>query len=166
MRIAELMKPELAAEAVATRKLLALVPDDKLGWSPGAGIRPIDWNAAHLVEIVGWLPGILGQAEWDLAPVGGEPYATPEATSIADLLNTFDANLAAALAALDGVPDEVMAEPWSLKAGGHVLLTMPKGPCLRKWVFSHTAHHRGILSSHLRLAGVPHGSIYESEWMA
>ncbi|MGL4553307.1 MAG: DinB family protein [Gemmataceae bacterium] len=38
---------------------------------------------------------------------------------------------------------------------------MKKGDCLRKWVFSHTAHHRGILSAYLRLAGVPHTSIYE-----
>lgn len=164
MRISELMLPELAGEMAATRKLLGRVPDAKLDWSPGDGLHTIGWNASHLVEIVGWVPGILRDPEWDIAPAGGAP-AQPEAKSdVAGLLELFDANVAAALAALDGVPDGVMAEPWSLKAGGHVLFTMPKGACLRKWVFSHTAHHRGILSTYLRLAGVPHDSVYHVDW--
>ncbi len=62
---------------------------------------------------------------------------------------------------MKGVPDSVMDEPWSLKMGGQVLFTMAKGECLRKWVFSHTAHHRGILTVYLRLAGVQFPSVYE-----
>jgi uncharacterized damage-inducible protein DinB len=83
---------------------------------------------------------------------------------VAQLLKHFDANVAGSLAALRGVPDAVMAEPWTMKMGGHVIFTLPKGECLRKWIFSHTAHHRGILSAYLRMAGVPHDSIYESDW--
>lgn len=164
MRISELMAPELAREMAATRKLLARVPDDKLDWSPGSGLHTIGWNASHLAEIAGWVPGIVLRSEWDIAPPEGGAEQRQSKTDIAQLLEHFDANAAAALAALDGVPDEVMAEPWSLKVGGHVIFTMPKGECLRKWVFSHTAHHRAILSTYLRLAGVPHDSIYESDW--
>lgn len=164
MRIAELMKPELAGEMAATRKLLAQVPDDKLDWSPGSGLHTIGWNACHLVEIAGWVPGILHESELDIAPPGGEAAPGEEKADVARLLENFDANVAASLGALDGASDEVMAEPWSLKAGGHVIFTISKGECLRKWVFSHTAHHRAILSTYLRLAGVPHDSVYESDW--
>jgi len=164
MRIAELMKPELAGEMAATRKLLARVPDDKLDWSPGSGLHSIGWNASHLAEIAGWVTGILQESELDIAPPGGEAAPREATADVAQLLEHFDANAAASLAALDGATDQVMAEPWSLKAGGHVIFTMSKGDCLRKWVFSHTAHHRAILSTYLRLAGVPHDSIYESDW--
>lgn len=161
MSIAERMAPELASEAKMTRALLARVPADKLTWSPGAGLRSIGWNAAHLVEIVGWVPGILATAEFDVAPPGSPPYTTPEPTDPRELLKTFDANVAAALASLAGVSDAAFDETWSLKMGGQTLFTMKKGDCLRKWVFSHTAHHRGILSAYLRLAGVTFPSIYE-----
>ncbi len=165
MPIAERMKTELAGESAATRKLLERVPDEKWDWSPGSGLHTIGWNAGHLTEILGWVPGILQQSDWDLAPAGESPAPEPPKPDVAQLLSRFDANRAAALAALEGVPDAVMAEPWSLKAGGHVLFTMPRGECLRKWVFSHTAHHRAILSTYLRLAGIPHDSIYESNWV-
>jgi uncharacterized damage-inducible protein DinB len=73
----------------------------------------------------------------------------------------FDDHCNKALRALQGVPDSVMDELWSLKMGGQILFTMQKGDCLRKWVFSHTAHHRGILSVYLRMAGVQVRSVYE-----
>jgi uncharacterized damage-inducible protein DinB len=161
MLISELMIPELAAEGAMTRRVLARIPVDKLTWQPTADLHTIGWNASHLVEIVGWLPGIVAASEWDIAPVGGEPAVTAEATDVSKLLATFDDNLAKALAALEGVSDAAMAEPWSLKMGGHTIFTMPKGDCLRKWVFGHTAHHRGIVSVYLRMAGVPGPSLYE-----
>ncbi len=86
---------------------------------------------------------------------------TPEVTEVTELLKAFDANVASALGSLQGVADSVMDETWSLKMGGQVLFTMKKGDCLRKWVFSHSAHHRGILSAYLRIAGVQFPSIYE-----
>jgi uncharacterized damage-inducible protein DinB len=161
MLISELMAPELANEMAMTRKLLARVPADKLGWKPIESLHTIGWNAAHLVEIAGWVPGIVGESELDIAPVGSEPFVTSEPTDTKPLLKTFDENLAKSLALLEGVPDSVMDEPWSLKMGGQILFTMKKGDCLRKWVFTHTAHHRGILSVYLRMAGVQIPSIYE-----
>ena len=161
MLISEIMAPEFVAEMGMTRKLLERVPQDKLSWKPAGDLHTIAWNASHLVEIAGWLPGIVGESELDLAPVGGEPYMTTEATDMKLLLVKFDESVSQSLAALRGVPDVVMAEPWSLKMGGQVIFTIPKGECLRKWVFGHTAHHRGILSIYLRLAGVKIGSMYE-----
>ena len=159
--ISEMMADELAGEMAMTRRLLARIPGDKLAWKPADELHTIGWNAAHLTETIGWIPGILAEGSFDMAPVGGEPYVTPEATDVLQVLEKFDAYQAAALAALQGVPDSVMGEPWSLKMGGQTLFTMRKGDCIRKWVFSHSAHHRGILSVYLRMAGVLFPSIYE-----
>lgn len=161
MLISEVMTPELKSEMEMTRRLLARIPQDRLGWKPQEGLNTIGWNASHLVEIAGWAPGILGTSELDIAPVGGEPYMSAPITDVTAMLAAFDANVAKSLAALEGAPDSVMAEPWSLKMGGQALFTMKKGDCLRKWVFSHTAHHRGILSAYLRMAGVSFPSLYE-----
>ncbi len=161
MLISELMTIELPGELAMTRSLLARIPDEKMEWSPPGELRSIAWNANHLVEILGWLPGILEQSGWDIAPVDGEPYVASTVEQVSQLLEQFDEGSQNALAALQGVPDAVMAEPWSLMMGGQVLFTMNKGECLRKWIFSHSAHHRGILSVYLRMAGLQFSSIYE-----
>lgn len=161
MLISELMIPEFAAEAKMTRNLLARIPNDKLNWKPHDALHTIGWNAAHLVEIAGWVTSTVTEDSIDLAPVGAAPYVTPEVKDVGQLLITFDENVAKSLATLKGVSDEVMAQPWSLKMSGHVIFTITKNQCLRKWVFSHTAHHRGILSVYLKMAGVEFSSIFE-----
>ena len=64
MTIAQLMLPELKAEAAMTRKLIAKVPNDKLAFTPGHGLNTIGWNVAHLAEIVGWVPWTLDGDGW------------------------------------------------------------------------------------------------------
>src|SRR5262245_19798107 len=102
MLISELMVPEFAREMAVTRKLLATVPDDKQGWSPGFKLQTIGWNAGHLAEIAGWIPVIVNQSELDIAPPGGEALPPPSKQDVAQLLNHFDEGLAKSLAALKG----------------------------------------------------------------
>lgn len=163
MTIAELMIPELKHEAEMTRRLLVRVPNAELDFSPGEGLQTIGWNASHLSEIVGWVPGIVNESGLDLDAMDAELVAATVVRSkdIAAMVKHFDEGLAKSLAALNGVSDATMAEPWTMRMGGQALFTITKNECLRKWVFTHTAHHRGILSAELRLAGVKHGSIYE-----
>lgn len=161
MIISRLMAEELTGDLEMTRKLIERIPDDLLHWRLNHDLHTIGWNASHLTEIVGWVPGVICQGEFDMAPPGGEQYHTPVIEKTAELLERFDANAKAALAALQGVPDTVMDDLWSLKMADQVLFTMTKGHCLRKWVFSHTAHHRGILSTYMKLAGVKIVSIFE-----
>ena len=161
MLISELMSAELPGELAMTRGLLARIPDDKLEWKPPGELHSIVWNANHLVEIMGWVPGIVGPSDWDIAPIGAEPYVAPAVTQAGQFLEMFDMHSKAAIDTLEGVPDPVMYEPWSLKMAGQTLFTMNKGDCIRKWVFSHSAHHRGILSAYLRMAGLQFPSIYE-----
>ena len=158
--IAQLMIPELQREAAMTRSLLERVPADKLDWSPGGDLRTIGWNAGHLADIVGWVRGTLEHDELDFTDESAAAWMGPT-DDLAAILKRFDAHLADSLAALEGVADDVMAEPWTMKMSGHPLFTMPKGDVLRKWVFTHQAHHRGILSTYLKMAGVKFSSIYE-----
>ena len=160
--IAQRMIPELRREAQMTRSLLAKIPPDRLDFTPGHGLHTVAWNASHLAEIAGWTPGVLGEPGMDLGDYDSAQAAEAvKSATVPGVLEKFDDNLAQSLASLESATDEQMAEPWSMKMNGQTLWTMPKGDVLRKWVFTHTAHHRGVLSTLLRLAGVEHGSIYE-----
>jgi len=163
MNLPQRMKADLNNEAQMTRRLLARIPAAKLGFTPGHGLHTIGWNASHLVSVLGWVPGILNAPGLDVAEVDAELIAaTRESeTDLTAMLITFDENLARSLEALEVASDAQLDEPWTMSMGGQVLFTMKKGECLSKWVFGHTAHHRGVLSATLRLAGVEHASIYE-----
>ncbi len=160
MTISELMIPELDREMASTRKILEKVPGDQLQWKAGETLQTLGWNANHLAEIAGWTAFIISEDEFNIAPPGGPKYETPSLGSVAEILDSFDQNVAAARAAIESTSDETMARMWTMKAGDQTLLTISKGECLRTWVLNHTVHHRGILSVYLRMFGIEDASVY------
>jgi uncharacterized damage-inducible protein DinB len=102
--------------------------------------------------MVGWADAILNQDELDFDPATYKPY---HATSVADLLKTFDDNVAKGKQALTGATDDMLSQPWSFKIMGRVRFERPKAAVLRDVAFSHIIHHRGQLSVYLRLLNVP-----------
>ena len=61
--------------------------------------------------------------------------------------------------ALETVTGPALDEPWSLKHGERVLLTLPRGEVVRQHL-NHLVHHRGQLTVYLRLVNVPLPSVY------
>ena len=55
MTIAELLVPEFDQEVAKTRKLLALVPDDKFDYAPHPKSMKLGRLASHLAEMPRWL---------------------------------------------------------------------------------------------------------------
>lgn len=160
MSIAQAILPEFEQEMASTRKVLERVPDDKLDWKAHPKSNTIGWVAAHLVEIPGWVEGTLTQEFWDVAPPDGPKYQSPKAESRQQLLELFDANVAAAKKALAATSDEAFGKLWSLRAGDHVIFTMPRSAVIRTFVLNHLIHHRGIMTVYLRLNDVAVPSIY------
>ena len=96
----------------------------------------------------------------DLAP-GGQPL--PSATipaSAAELLATFDDNVATARAVIARTGDQEFMKMWQLQRNGVTLLTLPKVAVLRGFVMNHNIHHRAQLGVYLRLNDIPVPSIY------
>jgi uncharacterized damage-inducible protein DinB len=100
---------------------------------------------------------ISGTDEIDLDPASYTPY---QATSVADLLKTFDEQVATGKQALAGVSDERLAGPWQFKIEGRLFFEKPRADVLRDFAFSHQIHHRGQLSVYLRLLDIPVPSAY------
>ena len=160
MTIAESILPEFELEMAGTRKTLERITDDKLEWKAHPKSNTIGWVASHLVDIAGWIEGTLTQDAWDINPVGGEPYKTAQLNNNQEILDQFDANVAAARKCIAATPDEEFAKPWSLLSAGQPLLTMPKQAVIRTWVLNHSIHHRAHLCVYLRLNDIPVPGLY------
>ena len=155
MALRDALLPEFDREMATARKHLERVPEDKFGWKPHEKSGTMGWLAGHIADIPEW--AVLGITEdsIDLAPGGvhAAPPATPATRE--ELLRTFDKNIAAARAAIAGVEDERLREPWSLLMDGKPIVTMLRLEVLRSFVMNHGIHHRAQLGVYLRLNDIP-----------
>jgi uncharacterized damage-inducible protein DinB len=136
------------------------LPDDKWDWKAHPKSNTIGWNANHLAEIPGWVVGVLTKPSFDIHPVGGKRYESPNLATRAEVLDLFDRNVAAARQAIENVKDEDMGEMWSLNEGGKPLMTMPRAAAIRGFILNHLIHHRGIVCVYLRLNNIPVPGMY------
>ncbi|MQA89969.1 MAG: damage-inducible protein DinB [Gemmatimonas sp.] len=145
---------EFDREMATTRRLLERVPSERGTWKPHEKSFPL----AHLAQLVAWMPGWIAQTLNDpfIDLASGSGYST-ETTDV--LLATFDRSVEDARAALQSVTGAGLQDPWSLKMGGQILFTQPKGAAVRDHL-NHFIHHRGQLTVYLRLLDVPLPSIY------
>lgn len=160
MSIAQSILPEFEQEMDSTRKVLERVPDDKLDWKAHPKSNTIGWNANHIAEMPGWVPGIVNQESWDINPTDGEGYQSPAESSRQAILDVFDKNVATAKEAIAATTDEAFAQEWSLLGGGQPLFTLPRIGVIRTFVINHIIHHRAILTVYLRLNDVPVPGMY------
>lgn len=141
-------------EMAATRRLLERVPSDRGEWKP----HEKSFSLGHLAQLVSWMPGwiarTINEPFIDLAAGGGYSMETTET-----LLEGFDEAVASARAALGSASEAALNEPWSLRMGDKVLMTLPRGAVVRQHL-RHLVHHRGQLTVYLRLLDVPLPSIY------
>jgi uncharacterized damage-inducible protein DinB len=160
MSLKDALLPEFDMEMASTRKTLERVPEDKFGWKPHDKSFSMGHLASHLANLPNWAVFTLQQDSIDIAPIDGPKATTPRAKSKKELLEIFDKNLADGRAAIAAASDELMTQPWSLKAGGQTVFTIPKAAVLRTWVMNHNVHHRAQLGVYLRLNDVPVPSVY------
>lgn len=145
----EAFQQELATEAPETRKMLALVPTDKMDWQPHPKSMTLQQLATHLADIASWIPEILEKDDWDLA------NETPDHCADADaLLKKFDQGTQQAEKVLAGTTDDILMDRWQLRAGDQVYMDMPKWEAVRH-SFGQNAHHRAQLGVYLRLLDIP-----------
>ena len=159
MAIKDALLPEFDHEMGSTRRLLERVPDAELKWRPHPKSYNLGSLAAHVANIPTWAKIALESAFFDAAAMG--PDARPkEPESVAEVLRRFDANVAAARAAIAQQTDASLMGSWTLKQGEHEVFTLPKAAVLRGFVMNHLIHHRGQLTVYLRMRDVPLPSIY------
>lgn len=139
-----------------SRAHLEAVPDDRIEWRPHEKSWSLGSLASHVANLPIWATATLQQSEMDISPTDGRPPPRPpEYDSSAALVEALDTNAADARAVIEGAPDEVFGEPWSLLVGGETKFTLPKAVVLRTFILDHMIHHRAQLGVYLRMLDVP-----------
>lgn len=152
MMVIDALRREFAHEARTTRRLLERLPDDRLSWRPHEKSSTAGALGSHIVDCVRWTPLVFGGDALDVDPTTYEPLVV---TSVAQLLEAFDADAAAGARALSDATDAALLQPWRLKFKGQVRFEKPRIDVFRDFTLSHMVHHRGQLSVYLRLLDVP-----------
>lgn len=154
--LAQALLLEFDHELLLTRRVLERAPEAYFGWQPHPKSMTLGKLAWHTAEMLGNINGTLHTTEVDLATMD---FSTPKPAQTKALLHQFDADGAAARAALAAAEPGDFAERWTLRHGPHVILQQPRAEIVRHLI-SHTIHHRGQLSVYLRLLEVPVPYIY------
>ncbi|MFN8237948.1 MAG: DinB family protein [Chitinophagales bacterium] len=157
MKRQESLLMEYEKECANTRKLLAAVPMDRLGWKPHEKSMSLEQLAVHIADIPNWMAITIEKEVLDFAK---EEYKPKKVATQDDLLKIHDDAVAAALKCLSEASDEKLLENWTMRNGEQIYFTMPKVAVLRMFVYNHLYHHRGQLTVYLRLLDVPVPGMY------
>jgi len=156
MSIAERLLPEFDREFAATRKFLALVPDDKLGWKPHAKSMELGRLAWHVSDFPGYALGVASQPGFSVKaedlPKRRSAWVGKDRAAI---LSRFDSDLKAGREALQAIPDSAWDDHWKLEFGGHVVFDDARRIAYRMLAINHMIHHRAQLGLYLRLNDIP-----------
>ena len=153
--IAQPILAELEQEAEATRRLLDVLPEDKLTWRPHPKAMSLGQLALHIAGTPG------GVAEGTLHDeVPAPDFIHPEPQTKAEILTAFTEGIAKAKEILSTTSDERALAEWKIVDGDTVLMAMPRVSFWRSVMLNHVYHHRGQLSTYLRILDVPLPSVY------
>lgn len=156
MLIREILLPELENEAVNTRKLLELVPENRLDYQPHQKSMTLGRLASHVAELPKWATMTIAGDGLDLQP-GQLPFI---AKSRAELLETFDKSIAEAKESIAGASDERLLGIWSLTFAGKPVFANARYIVVRDAVINHLVHHRAQLGVYLRMNDVEIPGMY------
>ncbi len=152
MKHSQVLLAEVKQEAIATRKLLELVPFDKANFKPHEKSMALLNLAKHVAEISGWYKECILDDELDFAKDMGAPKTV---NSTADLVALHDAHILQAEKILNEVNEDEFEKLWTMRAGEVIYFTLPKAQVVRTWCMNHLYHHRAQLGVYLRLLNVP-----------
>jgi len=156
IRLVDPILAELDQEAEITKRLLDIVPEDKLTWRPHPKARSLGELSMHVATCQG---GVAELSQLDTKEAGTFP-PDPEATSRAQILEAFAESLKKAKDIVASTDDARALAEWKLTKDGQTLMAVPRIGFWRSILLNHAYHHRGQLSAYLRELDVALPSIY------
>lgn len=146
-----LLLKELEQEALTTRKMLSVIPDDKYDWRPHSKSMTIRSLATHIAELPTWVTLALTTDGLDFA---AQPYDPVMINSTAELMDLFERSLEDGRSHLKIAHDEQLNGNWTLRSGDQILMDLTKYETIRH-TYCQIVHHRAQMGVFLRLLDVP-----------
>jgi uncharacterized damage-inducible protein DinB len=156
MAMTEAFIAEMDQESEATRRMLEVVPADRLDWKPHEKSMSLGQLAIHVATIPGGVAELLKMETMHTGDFEGP--SLPGSTE--EILEALDESLGKARDILGSMDDEAMMGTFRLMKGEQEVMSMPKVGLARAIILNHLYHHRGQLSVYLRLLDVPLPSVY------
>ncbi len=156
MQTAKGFSAELLNEAANTRKMLARVPEEHLGWKPHEKSMTLGRISMHISELPIWIIRAIESENFDFSKHLYQPRVPANKQEILDV---FEERLEQTLRALEPLTAEQLLVPWKLLRGEHTIYELPRAVVIRLQL-NHIIHHRGQLSVFLRLLDVPVPGLY------
>lgn len=156
LRLVDPILMELDQEAEITKRLLDIIPEDKLSWRPHPKAKSLGELAMHVATLQG---GVAEISQLDTKEAGDFPPDVG-AISRAQILAAFAESLQKAKDIVSATDDARAMAEWRLTKDGQTLLSMPRMGFWRSILLNHNYHHRGQLSAYLRELDIPLPSIY------
>ncbi|RFS20497.1 DinB family protein [Chitinophaga silvatica] len=147
----EMLLKEFEKEAVTTKKMLALIPEDQYDWKPHAKSGSLIWLSKHLAELPAWVKMALITNEHDFQK---NPYTLPDIKNNGELLAFFDSNFEKSKQELLQANDDQLKDMWTLRSGEIIHNHSTKAEVIRM-SYCQTVHHRAQLGVYLRLLDIP-----------
>jgi uncharacterized damage-inducible protein DinB len=157
MSISQMLLPEFDQEMAKTRKTLERIPEHNLTYKPHAKSMPLDRLAGHIAEMPTWGTTTLTTDSIDMDLAAYQPLV---ATSAAQVLAAFDANVAALRGHIANTSDQAFLTDWPMSVNGQHFMTMPRMAVIRAMVINHIIHHRAQLGVYLRLNNIEVPGMY------
>lgn len=151
MKIIQLLLKEIEQEAGTTRKMLRLVPGDKLDWKPHEKSMSMQALAVHIAELPSWVTMGLNTTGLDFAAMD---YTPTPINGADDILKLFEKSLTSGTDALKNAKEEDLLPTWTMRTGEQIHAVMSKYEVIRVSL-AQTIHHRAQLGVYLRLLDIP-----------
>ena len=155
-RLADPILMELDQEAEITKRLLDIIPEDKLSWRPHPKAKSLGELAMHIASLQGGVAELSQADSFEVTDF--QPEA--EATNRAQILAAFTESLKKAKEIVASTDDARAISEWKLTKDGTTLIAMRRTELWRSILLNHNYHHRGQLSTYLRQLDIPLPSIY------
>ena len=156
MSLIKILSNELEQEAVSTRKMLEIVPDDKYDWKAHPKSMTIIALTTHIAEIPGWIEHAIINDGLDFATT---PYNPKVINNTKELIEFFEESLAKGKSQLVEENEEKLKGRWVMRNGDAVLMDLSKAEVIRHSLCQ-LIHHRAQLGVYLRLLDIPIPGVY------
>jgi len=147
---------EMEFEITSTRRLLDLVPKDKLTWKPHEKAMALGELAFHVANIPGNILSFANAGRTE----ANDFLHHHVPSSKKEIIKSFPESIKKAKMVLEKATGDWTSTNWELLKDGKSILTMPRSLMCRLLVFNHWYHHRGELVTYLKMLNIPIPSIY------
>lgn len=147
---------EIEFEKTATQKLLERLPEDKLGWRPHTKAMTLGQLALHVATIAGRIATFANDGSTTAEILVAHPLTEHKQ----EILNSFNESIDTAIGILSASDLDWDSKNWRCTLDGNEIIDWPRPTLLRFLMLNHWYHHRGQLSTYLKILNVEIPSIY------